>query len=346
MLFHEIQHNEPNTRLLRTEQKPRHAPGNCSLSDASSTEEKEAAYRTQRRLETCAAAANGAGQCGNGFVLADDALVEFRLDAQQFLLLVFLDGSDADAGPARNDFFNVFAGDDAGRGVVQFETFAQATQIFLFLALLLGIKTRLFKFVIGDGRFHPVSDKLYALLHFADFFGDGGLTQLDAGASFVNQVDGFVWKETIGNVAVGKIDGVAQRFIRVADGVEFLVALANTLNHLHGLVFIRRGNLDGLEAALERAVFLDRLAVFARRRRADALNFPARECGFQNIGGVKRTFRRTSADERMQLIDKDDGVLALHQFLHDGFQPLFKLTAVLGARNDQGKVERKDALVC
>src|SRR5437879_3039907 len=102
MLFHEFRHVEADQRLLRTEQNLRQAPGNFRFAHARRTEEEEAAYRPQRRLETCAAAANGAGQGGNGFVLTDNALVELRFDAQQFLLFVFLDGSDTDAGPARN----------------------------------------------------------------------------------------------------------------------------------------------------------------------------------------------------------------------------------------------------
>ena len=47
----------------------------------------------------------------------------------------------------------------------------------------------------------------------------------------------------------------------------------------------------------------------------------------------------------MQFVDKDDGVLILHQFFHDGFQPLFKLAAILGARHDQRKIERQNALI-
>src|SRR6267378_2086776 len=50
-------------------------------------------------------------------------------------------------------------------------TLAQAAQVFLLLALFFGVKTRLFEFVIGDCRFHPVGDEFHALLHFADFFG-------------------------------------------------------------------------------------------------------------------------------------------------------------------------------
>src|SRR5712692_1862038 len=118
MLLHELRHVEAYQRLLRTKQKLRQPPGNFRLADAGRPEEEEAAHRTKWRLETRAAAANGAGQRGDGFVLANDALVEFRLDPQQFLLFVFLDGSDADARPTRNNFFNVLAGHDAGRGVV------------------------------------------------------------------------------------------------------------------------------------------------------------------------------------------------------------------------------------
>src|SRR5712692_4876264 len=312
MLLHELRHVEAYQRLLRTKQKLRQAPGDFRLADAGRPEEEEAAHRTQRRLESRAAATNGAGQRGDGLVLADDALMEFWLNAQKFLLFVFLDGGDADAGPARDDFFNVFAGHNACRGVVQFEAFAQSTQVFFFLALFLGIETRLFEFVIGDGRFHAVSDEFHALLHFADFFGDGGLAQLHARAGFVDQVDGFVRKKTVGDVAVRKINGVAQRFVRVADSVEFFVALADTLDHLHGLLFVRRGNLYRLEAALQRAIFLYRLAVFTRRCSTNALNLSARERGLQNIGGVERAFRGTGAHERMQLINEHDGVLALH----------------------------------
>ncbi len=127
--------------------------------------------------------------------------------------------------------------------------------------------------------------------------------------------------------------------------MEFFVALAHAADDLDGFFFVRRGNFYGLKAALEGAVFLDGLAVFARRGGADALNFSARKRGLQNVGGVQRTFRGTCAHQSMQLIDEDDGVLALHQFLHDGLQPLFELAAIFCARDDEGKIERKNALV-
>ena len=109
--------------------------------------------------------------------------------------------------------------------------------------------------------------------------------------------------------------------------------------------FVRRRHLDGLEAALERPVLLDRLAELGRRGGADALDLAARERRLQDVGGVQRTFGRARAHQRVQLVDEDDGVLVLHQLLHDGLQPLFELAAVLGAGHDQRKVQRQDALV-
>ena len=104
-------------------------------------------------------------------------------------------------------------------------------------------------------------------------------------------------------------------------------------------------NFYGLEAALERAVFFNGLAIFAGRGCADALNFTAAERGLQNIRGVERAFGRTCANQSVELVNEDDGVLVLHQFLHDGLEALFKLSAVFCAGDDEGKIERKNALV-
>ncbi len=127
--------------------------------------------------------------------------------------------------------------------------------------------------------------------------------------------------------------------------MELLVAVLDAEEDLDGVALARRRNLHGLEAALERAIFLDRLAEFGRGGGADALDLAARKRRLQDIGGVERPFGRSRAHQRMQLIDEDDGVLILHQLLHDGLEPLFELAAVLGAGDDQRKVERQNALV-
>src|SRR5262249_49769986 len=108
---------------------------------------------------------------------------------------------------------------------------------------------------------------------------------------------------------------------------------------------IWRRNLDGLEPTFKRAILFDRLAILARSRRADALNLSARQRRLQNVCCIERTFSRSSTDQGVKLINEDDGILRLHQFLHDGFQPFFELTTILGARDDKRKVESQNALV-
>ena len=69
------------------------------------------------------------------------------------------------------------------------------------------------------------------------------------------------------------------------------------------------------------------------------------ECRLEDVRGIERPLGRTRSDKGVQLVDVDDGVLILHQLLHDRLEPLLKLAAVLGAGHDQGKVERQNALL-
>src|SRR5262249_38598150 len=82
VLLHEFGHIETNQRFFGAEKELRETPGDFGLADAGGAEKEEAAHGTGRRLQASAAAANRASECGDGFVLADDALVELRFDAE------------------------------------------------------------------------------------------------------------------------------------------------------------------------------------------------------------------------------------------------------------------------
>src|SRR6185436_9810346 len=47
----------------------------------------------------------------------------------------------------------------------------------------------------------------------------------------------------------------------------------------------------------------------------------------------------------MQFVDEYDVLRILNQLAHDLLEPFFKLSAILGAGNDQGKIERENSLV-
>ena len=79
---------------------------------------------------------------------------------------------------------------------------AKSTQVFALFAFLVGVETRLLELVVRDGGVHTMDDELDALLHLGNFLGKRGLAQLDACAGFVDEVDGLIGQEAIGNVAV------------------------------------------------------------------------------------------------------------------------------------------------
>src|SRR5579872_2678208 len=212
VLLHEFRHIEADQSLLGSEHELGQGAGNFSFADAGGTKKQERSDGTVRVLQARTAAADGASQSTDGFVLADDALVEFFFYAQQLLGFFFFDRSYRDAGPARDHVFDVFTADYAGRRFVQMIFFAKSAQVLALFAFLVRIETGLLELVVRDGVFHPVNDELDALLHLGQFLGERSLAQLYAGAGFVDQVNCLVGQEAVGNITVrvrnGKVDGI------------------------------------------------------------------------------------------------------------------------------------------
>src|ERR1700680_939910 len=276
VLLHELGHVEADQSLFGAEHELRQSARDFGFADARGAQEQEGSDGAVRILQTGARTADGAGQGADRLVLRDDALVQLFLDAQQFLRLFFFDRGDGHASPARDDVFDVLAVDYAGGGFVEMIFLAKSAQVLALFAFFIRIETSLLELVVRDGVFHAMDDELDALLDFGQLFRQRRLAKFYAGTSFVDQVDGLVGQEAVGNVAVGmrhcKIDG----FVGVGDGVKFFVAIFDAEKNLDRVRLVRRRNFHGLEPALQGAVFLDRLTIFAGRGGADALNFAAR----------------------------------------------------------------------
>ena len=65
-----------------------------------------------------------------------------------------------------------------------------------------------------------------------------------------------------------------------------------------------------LEAALERGVLLDVLAVLVERRRADGAQLAAGEHRLEQVGGVDRALGGARADDRVQLVEEQHDLAA------------------------------------
>ncbi len=63
------------------------------------------------------------------------------------------------------------------------------------------------------------------------------------------------------------------------------------------------------------------------------------------LRSVHRAFRRTGADDGVQLVDEKDDVFRAADFVHHCLDPLLELPAVFRARDHQREVEGDDFLV-
>ena len=102
---------------------------------------------------------------------------------------------------------------------------------------------------------------------------------------------------------------------------------------------------DRLKAPFERGVGFDVFAVLVERRRADALQFAARELGLDHRAQVeRRAFGRAGTDERVQLVDEEHDVArAALDFVENALDAAFELAAILRARDERAERKREHA---
>jgi len=168
----------------------------------------------------------------------------------------------------------------------------------------------------------------------------------DHGRRLIDQVDGLVRK-----LPVSDITGREHR--RFDDGG---VADAHAMVHLEALTqppkdgngVLDRGLIHqhGLEAAFQRRVLFDVLAVLVEGGRADAVELAPGQHGLEHIAGIHGTFGLARADDGVQFVDKkDDSPLGGLDLLQHGLEALLELAPVLGPGNERPDIQGEDGLV-
>ena len=161
----------------------------------------------------------------------------------------------------------------------------------------------------------------------------------------VDQVDRLVGQEAVGDVAAREQRRGDDRRVLDAHAVVHLVALLEPAQDRDRVLHGRLVHEHGLEAALERGVLLDVLAVLVERGGADRAQLAAGEHRLEQVGGVDRALGGAGADDRVQLVHEQDHLaLGLGDLLEHGLQPVLELAAVLGAGDQRADVERDHAL--
>ena len=128
---------------------------------------------------------------------------------------------------------------------------------------------------------------------------------------FIDDVDGFVGEEAVGDVTVGKLRRLPERLVWDHDPMMVFVVIPQALKNFHGFVDRRWIHDDRLEATLESAVLLDVLPVFGERRCANTLQLPARQRRLEHVGRVDGALSSTGSNLCVQLVDEQYHALIL-----------------------------------
>ena len=168
----------------------------------------------------------------------------------------------------------------------------------------------------------------------------------DLGAGLIDQVDGLVWQEPVGDIPVGQGRGGDDGGVRDLHAVEHLVPLLQATQNGDGILHRGFIHLHRLEPALQSGVLFNILAVLVQRRRADAVQLAPSQHGFQEVARVHAALGLSCAHNGVQFIDEqDDLALGLLHLVQHSFQPFLKLAPVLGARDQRTHIQRENGLV-
>ncbi len=280
-------------------------------------------------------------------LLADDALVQLLLHADEPRGLGLGELEDRDARPHRDDVRDLLLA-DLGLlllALVLAPALLELPLLLRELALLVAERRGLLELLRLDRAFLVRADALDLFLELAVARRGAHRADPHARGGLVDQVDRLVWEMPVLDVPVGELGRGVESLVGDLAAVVRLVTVAQAAQDLHRVVDRRLLDADLLEAPLQRRVALEVLSVLVERRRADRLQLAARQRRLEDRGGVDRALGGACADEVMELVDEEDDVAPLHDLLHDLLQALLELAAVLRARNEGSEVERVDLLV-
>ena len=110
VFLHIFAHVDADHGLLVIEQKFRQRARQLCLADPGRSQKNEGTDRPVFILQSGAGPADRAGDCFDGRVLTDHALVQMFLEPDELLALAFLQTRDRNVRPARNDLRDIFFG--------------------------------------------------------------------------------------------------------------------------------------------------------------------------------------------------------------------------------------------
>ena len=201
MALLELRHVQSDHVVLMAEQELRHSAHQLGLAHAGGSQEQEHADGMARVLEAGPGAAHGLGNAYDSFVLADDALVQFLFHAEQPLGFFLRQPRHRDAGPHADHFGDIILGDlRAFLAPVRLPLCLHVADVLGQVELAVAQLGGDFVLLRSDGLVLLLAHALQDFHRVLDFLRGVAAAQAHPRAGFVQQVDGLVGQEAVGDV--------------------------------------------------------------------------------------------------------------------------------------------------
>ena len=346
MLLGVFAHVQLDQGVLVAEQELRQRLGELGLADAGWAGEDERPARPLRILQSGPRTPDRPGQRAYGVVLADVALAQLVLHPQQSgrLLLGQLEDRDARRGGQHlgDDLFVDLSHHVQVAGLPLRLAFGPGGEQLLLVVAQPG---RPLEVLSVDGGFLLQTDRGHLLVELPQVRWCRHPADPQPGAGLVDQVDGLVRQEAVGDVAVGHLRRGDQRLVGDGHPVVSLIAIPQPTQDVDGVGDGRLGHLNRLETTFQRGVLFDVLAVLVEGGRANGLQFAAGQHRLENAGGIDRALGGSRAHQSVDLIDKQHDVAAGLDLLEHLLESLFEVTAIAATGHQGTEVQRVDLFV-
>ena len=165
------------------------------------------------------------------------------------------------------------------------------------------------------------------------------------GRRLIQQVQRLIRQKACREIPHRKPDRRLQCILGNDHPVVLFIARAQPPQDRHCLFLGRLLHQNTLEPPGQRAVLFDGLAVLRYGGGTNNLQFPAGKFRLHDISRIYRAFRRANAHNGMNLINKKNHIPSRRHFLHNGPDPLLKVTAILSTGHHCWQVQSNDPLI-
>ena len=156
----------------------------------------------------------------------------------------------------------------------------------------------------------------------------------------IDQVDGLIGEEAIGDVAIRQHRGSHDCAVLDAHTVVDLVALLESTKDANRILHVWLAHEHRLEPASQGRVLLDVLAVLVDRRGTDCAQFAARQHWLEQVGRVDGALGRSGTDDGVEFVDKEhDLALSRRDLAEHSLEPLLELATELRPRQQCTHIE-------